>query len=79
VLFGVGALHVPRPNNASTLKKGQVNVFSLVFVSADNSIFRDLTFFFDKSVSALTLGGVALTKTNEDLLGRIYFRGVGCF
>jgi len=24
-------------------------------------------------------GGVLLTDTNENLLGRIYFRGVGCF
>jgi len=51
VLFGVGALHVPRPNHASTLKKGQVDVFSLVFVSADNSIFRDLTIFFSAKAS----------------------------
>jgi len=36
VLFGVGVLHMPRPNHAPTLRKGQVNVFSLVFVSADN-------------------------------------------
>jgi len=36
VLFGVGVLHVRRPNHAPTLKKGQVDVFSLVFVSADN-------------------------------------------
>ena len=34
--FGVGVLHVRRPNDAQTLKKGQVDVFSLVFVSADN-------------------------------------------
>ena len=31
------------------------------------------------SVSALTLGGVALSITDENLLGRIFFRGVGCF
>jgi len=37
VLFGVGVLHVRRPNNAPTLKKGQVDVFSLVFVSADDN------------------------------------------
>ena len=37
MLFGVGVLHVPRPNHASTIKKGQVDVFSLVFVSADNN------------------------------------------
>jgi len=36
VLFGVSVLHVRRPNYAPTLKKGQVDVFSLVFVSADN-------------------------------------------
>jgi len=36
VLFGDGVLHVRRPNYAPTLKKGQVDVFSLVFVSADN-------------------------------------------
>jgi len=36
VLFGVGVLHVRRPNDAPTLKKGQVDVFSLVFVKADN-------------------------------------------
>ena len=36
VLFGVGVLHVRRPNYAPTLKKGQVDVFSLVFVSFDN-------------------------------------------
>jgi len=36
VLFGVGVLHVHRPNYAPTLKKGQVDVFSLVFASADN-------------------------------------------
>ena len=36
VLFGVGVLHVPQPNYAPTLKKGQVDVFSLVFVSFDN-------------------------------------------
>ena len=35
--------------------------------------------FFGKSVSALTLGGVALTYTNENLLGRIFFRGLGYF
>jgi len=36
MLFGVGSLHMRRPNHAPTLKKGQVNVFPLVFVSADN-------------------------------------------
>jgi len=36
VLFGVGVLHVRRLNYAPTLKKGQVDVFSIVFVSADN-------------------------------------------
>ena len=38
VLFGVGVglLHVRRPNHDPTLKKGQVHVFSLVFVSAKN-------------------------------------------
>ena len=36
MLFGVGVLHVRRPNYAPTLKKGQVYVLSLVFVSADN-------------------------------------------
>jgi len=36
VLFGVGVLHVGRHNYAPTLKKGQVDVFSFVFVSADN-------------------------------------------
>ena len=35
-VFGVGVLHVHRPNHAPTLKKGQVDVFPLVFVSADN-------------------------------------------
>jgi len=34
VLFGVGVLHVRRPNYDPTLKKGQVDVFSLVFVIA---------------------------------------------
>jgi len=34
--FLVSALHVRRPNHAPTLKKGQVGVFSLVFVCADN-------------------------------------------
>jgi len=37
VLFGVGVLHVSRPNHVLTLKKGQVDVFSLVFVRADNN------------------------------------------
>jgi len=37
VLFGVGVLHVRRPNYAPTLKKGQVDVFLLVLVSADNN------------------------------------------
>jgi len=32
VLFGVGGLHVRRPNHAPTLKKGQIDVFPLVFV-----------------------------------------------
>jgi len=36
VLFGVGVLHVRRPNFAPTLKKGQVDVLSLLFVIADN-------------------------------------------
>jgi len=36
MLFGVGVLHGRRPNHALTLKKGLVDVFSLVFVSADN-------------------------------------------
>jgi len=36
MLFGVGVLHVRRPNHAPTLKKGQVDVFPLVFVSADS-------------------------------------------
>ena len=36
VLFGVGVLHVRRPNYAPTQEKGQVDGFSLVFVSADN-------------------------------------------
>jgi len=31
------------------------------------------SFFFGKSVSALTLGGVALTIANENLLGRTFF------
>ena len=67
-----------------------MDVFSSVLVSADNikvsaRVTTDLfiknfiDIFFGKSVSALSLGGVALTKTNENLLGRIYFRGVGCF
>jgi len=34
--FWVGVLHVRRPNHAPTLKKGQVDVFPLVFVSAGN-------------------------------------------
>jgi len=34
--WGVGVLHVRRPNYAPTLKKGQVDVFLIVFVSADN-------------------------------------------
>jgi len=34
VLFGVGVLHVRWPNDPPTLKKGQVDVFSLVFVRA---------------------------------------------
>ena len=34
--FWVRSLQVPRPNHAPTLKKGQVDVFPLVFVSADN-------------------------------------------
>ena len=37
MLFGVGVLHVRRLSNAPTLKKGQVDVFTLVFVSADNN------------------------------------------
>jgi len=36
-------------------------------------------FFFGKSVSALTLGSIALTNTNENLLDWIYCRVVGCF
>ena len=36
MLFGVGVLHVRRPNYAPTLKKGQVDLFPIVFVSADN-------------------------------------------
>jgi len=36
VLFEVSVLHVRQPNYAPTLKKGQVDVFSLVFASADN-------------------------------------------
>jgi len=36
VLLGVGVLHRRRPHHAPTLKKGQVDVFSLVSVSADN-------------------------------------------
>ena len=36
MLFGVGVLHVRRPNYAPTLKKGHVDVFLLVLVSADN-------------------------------------------
>jgi len=44
VLFGVGVLHVPRPNHVLTPKKGQVDVFSLVFVSADkNNVSARLT------------------------------------
>ena len=35
--FWVGSLHVRRPNHAPTLKNGQVDVFPLVFVSADNN------------------------------------------
>jgi len=34
--FWVGSLHVRRPDHAPTLIKGQVDVFPLVFVSADN-------------------------------------------
>jgi len=88
VLFGVGVLHVPRPNHDPTLKKGEFDVFPLVFVSADNihvstllntDLFIIQLFFFGKTVSALTLGSIALTNTNENLLGWIYFRGVGCF
>jgi len=36
VLLGDGVLHRRRPNHAPTLKKGQVDVFSLGVVSADN-------------------------------------------
>jgi len=44
VLFGVGVLHRRRPNHAPTLKKGQVDVFSLVFVSAvSNNVSARLT------------------------------------
>jgi len=32
--FGVGSLHVSRPNHAPTLRKGHVDVFPLVFVCA---------------------------------------------
>jgi len=39
LLFGVGVEHARRPSSAPTLKKGQVDVFSLVFVSADNKNF----------------------------------------
>jgi len=34
--FGVCVLHVRRPNYAPILKKGRLDVVSLVFVSADN-------------------------------------------
>ena len=36
MLIWVGSLHVRRPNHAPILKKGQVDVFPLVFVSAAN-------------------------------------------
>jgi len=36
MLFEVGVLHRRRPNHAPKLKKGQVDVLPLVFVSADN-------------------------------------------
>jgi len=55
VLFGVGVPHVRRPNYAPTLKKGQVHVFSLVFVIADNiNVSARLTtdFFIKKNGSA---------------------------
>jgi len=38
MLFWVGVLHVRRRNHAPTLKKGQVDVFPLVFVSADINV-----------------------------------------
>jgi len=42
MLFGVGVLRVRRPNHAPTLSKGQVDVFPLVIVSADNINFSAL-------------------------------------
>jgi len=41
--------------------------------------FPGINIFFGKSVSALTLGCIALTNTNENLLGWIYLEVVGCF
>ena len=36
MLLWAGVLRVRRPNHTPTLKKGQVDVFPWVFVSADN-------------------------------------------
>jgi len=46
---------------------------------AGRSEFPRKGIFFGKSVSALTPGSIALTNTNENLLGWIYFSVVGCF
>ena len=67
VLFEVGLRHVRRPNYAPTLvvrrpQRGHIN-------------FPGIGIFFGQSVSALTLGGVALTNTNENLHGRIFLEG----
>ena len=76
VLLGVGVLHRHRPNYATTLKKRRVDV--VLFVRRPQIApldFPEIDIFFDKSVSALTLGGVALKNTNENLLGRIFSEG----
>ena len=67
VLFGVGVLQGSERNWVGAHVVRRPQKAHLIFLGID--------IFFGKSVSALTLGGVALTNTNENLLGRIFLEG----
>jgi len=64
VLFGVGVLQGSERDWAGAYVVRRPLKARLKFSGID--------IFFGKSVSALTLGGVALTNTNENLLGRFF-------
>jgi len=82
ILHSVSALAVLPKKLLIPRKLGYAIFRSAHYTCADPKIaylnFPGLDICIGKSVSALTVGRIALTNTNKILLGWIYFRVVGC-